>query len=194
MKPPASADRTGAPRRPAWRALLVVAVVVLPIAAACNAITGTGKYDLVDCVGDACDGGTRADAPGTGDGGGGDSSTTNPACTGGGVAIPACSEGALGRSIHTAPEDPRLITVPSGDQEAPYDPNCMMIRAGQTVTWRGNLGRHPLIQREDSTLPNPIPTFASGTEGAVTFPCPGDYNFSCRNHKDSMLGTIRVLP
>ena len=156
---------------------------------ACNAVTGTGKYVIVDCVGEACDAGTL-DARVTSD------SAVGPgACgDGGGVVIASCTEGALGRSVHTAPDDPRVIVVPVDDKQAPYDPNCMIIRAGQTVTWRGNLGRHPLIQRENSTLPNPIPTLAAGTEGTAEFPCPGDYNFSCRNHEDSMLGTIRVLP
>lgn len=179
------------------RASILVLGATLALLAACNALTGTDKYVVEDCVGEQCRDAAAVDGgkPATADDGGSDGSTvgtTCPATTS--PVIAKCSEGELGRSIHTAPDDLRVIAVPNGDKEAPLDPNCMMIRAGQSVTWRGNLGFHPIIQREDSTLPNPIPTLASGTEATVAFPCPGDYNFSCRNHRDSMLGTIRVLP
>jgi plastocyanin len=110
--------------------------------------------------------------------------------------VPKCSEGALGRSIHTDPADDRVILIPESEdfRASAYVPNCMTIKVGQSVTWRGALQDHPLIQREDSTLPNPINTVASGTEAVVKFDCPGDFNFSCKNHRDAMLGTIRVLP
>jgi plastocyanin len=112
----------------------------------------------------------------------------------GGNVSASCSEGELNRNVHTLPADARLITFSSSDKDDPYDPNCMIIKVGQTVTWRGKLSDHPLIQRESSNLPNPIPTTAQGNEVAVRFDCPGDFNFSCRNHRDAMLGTIRVIP
>ena len=172
-----------------WSSCVVLVVAAFAAGVgACNAITDTGKYYLVDEAG-------ASDAQGGADGGGAEGPLPNPACASSGPApIPKCSEGALGQSIHTAPEDPRVIGIPTDDKEAPFDPNCMIIKAGQKVTWRGNLSFHPLIQREDSTLPNPISTVQSGTETSVLFACQGDFNFSCRNHRDSMLGTIRVVP
>ena len=182
-------------RLPVLKRSLLLLTTLGCAAVACNAITGTGKYVVVDCVGEACTGdASDSDARSLADGGT-DSSGPSASCgPGGGTVIAACSDGALGRSVHTAPDDPRLILLPTDDKEGPYVPNCMLIKAGQTVTWQGNLAFHPLIQRENSTLPNPIPTLATGSEGSVQFTCPGDYNFSCRNHRDSMLGTIRVLP
>lgn len=45
-------------------ALLAVAAIAGAASAACNAITGTGKYDLVDCPSGACgDGGSNGIAP-----------------------------------------------------------------------------------------------------------------------------------
>jgi plastocyanin len=110
--------------------------------------------------------------------------------------VPKCSEAELGQSVHTDPADQRLIVVPDtgGDRASAFEPNCMVVKAGQTVTWRADMGDHPLIPREDSTLPNPINPVASGDGTTVTFDCPGDFNFSCRTHRDAMLGTIRVVP
>jgi plastocyanin len=178
-----------------WHLLATVLIV-----AACNSIAGTGKYTL--CPDETCGGSSGG---GGGDAGGGSSSGTSGTSGGdgapvqcappSGTAIPKCSVGELSQNIHTAADDPRLIRAPADDKEAPYTPNCMMIRAGQSVTWQGDLRDHPLTDREDSDEPNPIrPTSVDATSVTYTFPCPGDYNFSCRNHRDSMLGTIRVLP
>jgi plastocyanin len=108
--------------------------------------------------------------------------------------IPKCSDAELAQEDHRALGDPRLILAPSGDKEEPFVPNCMTILVGQTVMWAGALNLHPLIPREDSTMPNPIPpTGATATQVTTTFNCAGDFNFSCRIHRDQMLGTIRVV-
>jgi plastocyanin len=180
-----------------WWHLLATGAVI----AACNSIAGTGKYTL--CPDETC--GSSGSSGGVSDGGAGDGSSSGGQdasgdgatvqCPPTGSAIPKCSLGELSQSIHTAPDDPRLIRAPSDNKEAPYVPNCMMIRAGQSVTWQGDLRDHPLTDREDSDEPNPSrPTSVDATTVTYTFPCPGDFNFSCRNHRDTMLGTIRVLP
>jgi plastocyanin len=155
---------------------------------ACNGLTGVGKYVL-----DGDDAGTVAQ----------DASAPNESGVGGGPSCPVttsaviakCSDAELAAELHTDPADPRLIRAPSDDKEAPFVPNCVTIKAGQTVTWTGDLTAHPLIPREDSTVPNPIlPTGSGVTQATATFLCPGDFNFSCRVHRDAMLGTVRVIP
>src|SRR5262249_41285367 len=156
---------------------------------ACNGLTGVEKYVLDNGDGGASSGGDGSLAEASSS----ETSATCPATTT--PVIPKCTSSELAQDVQTGPGDARVIKAPSGDQEAPYDPNCMTIRVGQTVTWTGNLKSHPVIPREDSTLPNPIITSGSGvTAWPITFDCPGDFNFSCRNHQDLMLGTIRVIP
>jgi plastocyanin len=159
---------------------------------ACNGLTGVEKYVL-----DGDDGGAApedASPAGSNDGATGSESGASCPATSTPV-VPKCTEQELAAQIHTDPGDARLIRAPSDEKEAPYQPNCMTIKLGQTVTWTGDLTDHPVIPREDSTQPNPInPNGAGVTSWPITFPCPGDFNFSCRNHRDLMLGTIRVIP
>ena len=131
-----------------------------------------------------------------GDAGGGVDAGPPGACANsdGGQVRALCTDAELNASVRTAAGDARVIRAPDNDPGAPYAPNCMVVKAGQTVTWRGKLSSHPLVARGSSSSPNPIPATANGTEVAVTFPCPGDFNFACKNHGGTMEGTIRVLP
>lgn len=164
---------------------------------ACGTITGLDDY-VADCASSPCDAGALADsglADGARDAAGATDGAKPSACRATPTAVvPKCSASELAAEDETAPASPRVIQVPNGDQEAPYVPNCMTIKVGQSVTWRGKLSAHPLIPREDSTIDTPIQTVVSGTETTALFDCPGDFNFSCRNHGDMMLGTIRVVP
>ena len=160
------------------------------VLAGCNGLIGVDKYVLDQDGASAGDAGTLPAEDGAtgGEGGASCQPTTTPV-------IPQCSDADLAAQIHTAPSDPRIIRAPSDEKEAPYVPNCMTIAAGQSVTWTGNLTFHPLIPREYSTTPNPIlPTPTGITTVTYTFDCPGDFNFSCKNHFDLMLGTVRVVP
>jgi plastocyanin len=164
--------------------------VVFATLAACNSITGTGKYSIDD------DAGSHTTSSGSTGSSGASGTGANAECqTDAGNAFPQCSLIELENNIRVLAGDSRIIKAPGGDQEAPYVPNCMKIKVGQTVTWQGNLDRHPLMPRENSAEPNPIPTSNPGdTTISATFPCPGFYNFSCSKHQDSMLGTIWVVP
>src|SRR4051812_23733864 len=89
---------------------------------ACNFLLGTSKY-VVDCVDVACsedgDGGSGDRA------GAADDAPQTTQCVDSSVGvIPKCSVGELQSEIHTAIDDPRIVTVPPSDQEAPYSPNC----------------------------------------------------------------------
>jgi plastocyanin len=88
-----------------------------------------------------------------------------------------------------------VILLPWDDSRGPYQPNCMTVRSGQSVTWRGRLEDHPLEPRDGSSPGNPIPTITRDVGSVlVTFPCPGDFNFGCTKHGGAMAGTIRVVP
>jgi plastocyanin len=153
---------------------------------ACNGLTGVDKYVIDDGGAPVEEAAVAEAAPA--ESGGSCATTTTPV-------VPKCSEQELAVADHTDPVDPRLIRAPNDEKSAPFVPNCMVIKVGQTVTWTGDLSAHPLIPREDSTTQNPIvPTGQGVTQATATFPCPGDFNFSCRNHRDAMLGTIRVVP
>ena len=170
-----------------WRAAVGLSLAAAcGLGTACAALSGISRYDNVDCVSDCGKDSERDTRP---------LPVDSPSCTdAGGTVVQQCSDTELARNDRSATTDLREIVFPDGDREAPYTPNCMIIRAGQTVTWRGNFGAHPLIARDRSTLPNPIPTIERGVEAGVQFSCPGYYNFSCRNHGDFMLGTIQVVP
>lgn len=98
-------------------------------------------------------------------------------------------------------------TDPSADRmvhfhSTAYSPRCMAIRAGQSVTFMGDLSAHPLnpgvapsrAGDPRGTEPNPIPTTNSGDLVEVTFPTAGLYPFYCSNHEAtaSMYGVIEV--
>lgn len=172
----------------------VVALTLGPVLVACGTLTGIDDY-VADCATSPCDAAApsvSADAPSGSADAARDAGVVCRATPG--AVVPKCTAAELAAENETAPSSPRLILVPNGDQEAPYQPNCMTIKVGQSVTWRGKLSAHPLIPREESTIDTPIQTVVSGTEAKFQFDCPGDFNFSCRNHADMMLGTIHVVP
>jgi len=97
---------------------------------------------------------------------------------------------------HTAAADPRTITFPFDVSPAQYQPRCMKIRAGQTVTWRGDFRFHPLSPAGgDVPSPITIDPMPSGTERKVAFPNTGFYGFECATHEaPAMYGAILVVP
>jgi plastocyanin len=72
----------------------------------------------------------------------------------------------------------------AGDPE-----RCITVRVGQSVTWQGNFGDHPLAA-DEGDQPNPI---ANHVDGLVTFTTPGTFGYRCNYHFE-MRGAIRVLP
>ncbi len=64
---------------------------------------------------------------------------------------------------------------------------CMKIKAGQTVTWKGNLGSHPLSSKGGDT-PNPITNTAQ-----TKFDKAGSFGYVCTLHAN-MLGAVLVVP
>jgi plastocyanin len=82
-----------------------------------------------------------------------------------------------------------------------YTPKCMKVRVGQTVTWTGDFGFHPLrggLVVNGVRTPqagNPIPATSSGASVAVTFNTAGGWGYYCNVHfAGGMRGAIFVVP
>ncbi|MDO9017345.1 MAG: plastocyanin/azurin family copper-binding protein [Deltaproteobacteria bacterium] len=78
-----------------------------------------------------------------------------------------------------------------------YDPRCMTITAGQTVTFSGTFSSHPLVAGSVSgdpagTTPNPITNTNTGASATFTFAAPGLYPYFCNFHQPGMAGVIQV--
>jgi len=72
-----------------------------------------------------------------------------------------------------------------GDEE-----RCLIVRAGQSVLWQGNLSTHPL-DADGGDTPNPI---VSHRDGLVTFPTPGTFGYVCGAGHAGMHGAVHVVP
>ena len=92
-------------------------------------------------------------------------------------------------------------TAPGADrtvhfQDYSYDPKCLMVRVGQTVTFAGDFIRHPLTPScgPELVLEN------RDTQPAASFVLPsvGLYGYYCLDHGnpqgDVMSGAIEVIP
>ena len=92
---------------------------------------------------------------------------------------------------YTAPTADRTITFPF----LSYAPKCMKISAGQSVTFSGNFGVHPLAQA--CGTPGAITNGTSGS-ATFTFATPDVYGYYCENHGSAdgsgMAGSILVVP
>ena len=98
--------------------------------------------------------------------------------------------------------------IKMSDDNPMYQPNSILIRAGQTVEWL-NTGQvsHSVVddpakaaKADDVAIPTGVPTFASGNvmpggKYRHTFLTPGTYRYFCMSHEvDSMVGEIIVQP
>jgi plastocyanin len=98
--------------------------------------------------------------------------------------------------------------IKMSDDNPMYQPNSILIRAGQTVEWL-NTGQvsHSVVddpakalKTDDVSLPAGVPSFASGNvmpggKYRHTFLTPGRYRYFCMSHEvDSMVGEIIVQP
>jgi len=65
-----------------------------------------------------------------------------------------------------------------------YDPDCLKVAAGATVTFSGDFVTHPLTPSAMRGDPanNPIVNMSSGTTASFVFPNPGFYAYLCNFH------------
>jgi plastocyanin len=83
-----------------------------------------------------------------------------------------------------------------------YDPACMLVAAGQRVTFSGDFAVHqfrpgvaPSRAASDPPAPanNPMTARDDGTSATFDFPAAGTYPFFCLDHEGTgMYGAIRV--
>jgi len=96
----------------------------------------------------------------------------------------------------TAPGATRTIVI----TDDKYTPRCPRITVGQSVTWNGDFGEHPLAPgiirgSQLTTQPgSPIQSVTNGTTTTVTFTAAGDWAFYCPQHSPGMSGMIYVDP
>lgn len=97
----------------------------------------------------------------------------------------------------TAAGAARAITFGGGVGFA-YSPKCMLIAAGQSVSWTGTFSSHPLRPGVGGNATagspnNPITATDTGTTVSFTFPTAGYYPYRCNSHGGSgMNGAIKV--
>jgi plastocyanin len=65
-----------------------------------------------------------------------------------------------------------------------YDPKCLKVSAGATVTFSGDFLTHPLAPSAMRGDPanNPIVNMSDGTTASFVFPMPGFYAYLCNFH------------
>ena len=87
----------------------------------------------------------------------------------------------------------RTITFANAAPATQYDPNCMRIASGQSVTWKGDLKLFPL-DPFGGTTPTPIKKTDKGTTVTFAFATAGTYGFESSAQAKVMFGAIDVLP
>jgi plastocyanin len=90
---------------------------------------------------------------------------------------------------HHRRDDNRVVTFP-GEGPPAYEPKCLVIRVGQSVTWQGDFALYPL---EPSSQPSPIAPTSVGVSATFTFGEPGRYRYVSTNNR-AMTGTVLVRP
>ncbi len=94
-------------------------------------------------------------------------------------------------------------TVTFGDTLV-YDPACIRIKAGSSVTFMGDFGVHPLQGGTVSGSPKPdaaspikltMGSADGGMSAAFTFPAAGNFGYYCTVHGSiGMKGAVFVVP
>ncbi len=146
------------------------------VAVALVVIVGCGATPLI-----AVDAGTKLDA----------GTTVRDAGT-----VPTLNGCAASAFVDRSTGD-RTITF-GGAAGLKFSPSCMIVTAGQAVTWSGDFSSHPLVAGEymgtGGSASNPIPSKSSGTANVVvTFATPGLYPYFCNFHaSSSMTGAVWV--
>jgi plastocyanin len=85
------------------------------------------------------------------------------------------------------------VNGPMTPTPAQFSPNCVRIKAGQSVTFNVDFAAHPLAASGGDTG-NPITTTVAGTSVTFQFTKAGTYGFHCLAHPTIMFGAIQVMP
>jgi plastocyanin len=79
------------------------------------------------------------------------------------------------------------VTFPIGALPGAYSPPITEAGVGDTVTFSGAFGSHPLVWSNGD-----FTTEATGTTHAYTFSHPGTFAFHCQIHTTTMVGSVHV--
>lgn len=86
-----------------------------------------------------------------------------------------------------------------GSGSLDYSPKCILVAAGQTVTFNGAFDAHPLSPgstpslRTAGSANNPVRRTSTGSTVTVTYPTAGTYPYFCEAHYAvGMTGVVRV--
>jgi plastocyanin len=109
-----------------------------------------------------------------------------------GAACPAAFAGCVSFTDATAADADRTVHF----QDFSYDPKCLMIPSGQTVTFSGDFIRHPLTP---SCGPELLLAYRdTGANASFALAAVGLYGYYCLDHGnpqgDVMAGAIEVVP
>jgi plastocyanin len=128
-----------------------------------------------------CSGNGAANPLGTGGSGGGTGGSTGTGGSGGGgtpfMAVQPCTAESSYATTGT--------TIQFGVNGAhAYEPSCLQVAKGATVTFSGEFGLHPLVPStmRGTTAGNPIISTPTGTSASFTFPDSGFYAYFCSFH------------
>lgn len=120
--------------------------------------------------------------------------------SGSGDEIPTLNGCAESAYVDQSAEDgARIVQIASAGLV--FTPRCLLIAAGQSVTFEGSLAAHPIApgNANDDTAgspDNPIQPTSSGRSVSFAFPEPGTYPYFCELHGfgdgSGMSGTIHV--
>jgi plastocyanin len=96
----------------------------------------------------------------------------------------------------------RVVSFGGVERSGPfaYAPKCIVVSAGQTVTFRGDFSQHPLAPgsspsaRVTGSTNNPIPRReTTQADVTITFPAAGSFPYFCEYHyAGGMAGVVRV--
>ena len=143
-----------------------------------------GMFVLAGCSSDAStdagtDSGASADSGGNKDSGGMDSAGNDTGVMDAGL------HGCTTYDDRSGPQAMRTIAWQFNPS-----PRCMEIGAGQSVTWQGDFGFHPL-DASGGTMPTPIKLTSNGNSVTFMFPTAGFYGYRCTAHS-GLEGVVHV--
>jgi plastocyanin len=180
--------------------LSLVAVAAVVASSACSSSStssggGSGAGGGVDAAGGGGAGGS-ADGGGGGQGGGLDASLdsgpsevdSSPGA--GPELINGCTATEFTSNDLSTAATPTIVG-PTTSSPTQYAPNCITIKAGQSVTWTSDFTDHPLDVNGGST-PTPITLTSSGSTVTFAFPSVGTYGYQCDAHPGIMFGAVYV--
>jgi plastocyanin len=77
----------------------------------------------------------------------------------------------------------QTITFSGDKYGGVYDPNCLKIKAGTTVTWNVPFVEHPLLGAPCNTnTGDQIPVVSTGATASLKFKTVGVYGYKCQFH------------